>query len=69
MKKPRYLLDSGVFNARKGLTGGLGRNRKTRPKPYQYLHSKTSQFLGYTFGYTRLRLRIIQVQIAHLTRM
>ena len=26
-KKPRYCLDSRVFNARKGLTGGLGRNR------------------------------------------
>jgi hypothetical protein len=28
-EKPRYLLDSGVFNACKGLTGGLGRNRTT----------------------------------------
>ena len=26
-KKPHYLLNSGVFNACKGLTGGLGRNR------------------------------------------
>ena len=26
-KKPHYQIDSGVFNARKGLTGGLGRNR------------------------------------------
>jgi hypothetical protein len=28
-KKPRYLLNSGVFFACKGLTGGLGRNRTT----------------------------------------
>lgn len=36
-KKPRYLFNSGVFNAYKGLTGGLGRNRKTRPGPRQSL--------------------------------
>ena len=28
-KKPRYLLNSVVSNACKGLTGGLGRNRTT----------------------------------------
>ena len=28
-KKPHYQIDSGVFNACNGLTGGLGRNRTT----------------------------------------
>ncbi len=36
-------------------SGGLGRNRKTSRNPRQLSFPKLIQFLGYTFGYTRLR--------------